>query len=90
MAAKMRMAARNRGIEIAISARSEGEIANYRNDIDALMVGPHLSGYIDDLKERYKEDFAVILMKKEYYANLDGDKAVDHLLEELENYSKSK
>ena len=25
----------------------------------------------------------IILMKKEYYGNLDGEKAIEHLLEEL-------
>jgi PTS system cellobiose-specific IIB component len=83
MSAKMRLAARKKGIDLNASARAESEIMNYIEDVDAIMVGPHLSVFYDDLKERYDEQCAVILMKKDYYGKLDGDKALDHLLEEL-------
>ena len=86
MAAKMRMAAKQRGLDITVTARSESEIPNYVGFIDALLVGPHLKGVCEDAREHYGQDFAVILMKKEFYAVLDGDKALDHLLEELERY----
>ena len=90
MAAKMRYAAKDRGLKINITARSEGEIVNYVGEIDAVMIGPHLYGYYEDLKERFDEDFAVIMMDKDYYANLDGDKAIDHLLKEIKGYSERK
>ena len=90
MAAKMRLAARDRGLDLVITARSESEISNYNEEIDALMVGPHLSDIYESTRKHYEKDFAVILMKKEYYSTLDGNKAIDHLLSELEEYSKSK
>ncbi|MBQ6334581.1 MAG: PTS sugar transporter subunit IIB [Erysipelotrichaceae bacterium] len=90
MAAKMRMAAKEKRLTINIRARSEGEIGNYLGDIDALMVGPHLEGDYERLKKIYKDEIAVILMEKDYYAKLDGKKAVEHLLRELEEYSKEK
>lgn len=83
MAAKMRLAAKTRGLDINIKARSESEIMNYVGDIDAIMVGPHLSQYYEDLKSRYEEECRIIQMDKDYYASLDGDKAIDHLLREL-------
>ena len=83
MAAKMRYAAREKGLDLNITARAESEIINYREDVDAIMVGPHLSGYYDDLKKEFSQDCAVILMKKDYYGSLDGEKAIAHLEEEL-------
>lgn len=84
MAANMRKAAAKLGLEIDIKARSESEIDNYIDEIDALMVGPHL-GYIleeiDDYIQGY--DVKVILMKPEYYSSLDGEKAIEHLMEKM-------
>ena len=84
MAAKMRVAARNRDIELDVKARSESEVVNFIGDVDAIMIGPHLSVWYEDMKNRYSENCTVILMKKEYYSKLDGDKAIDHLLKELD------
>lgn len=84
MAASMRKAASKEGLEIDIKARSETEIGIYIDEIDALMVGPHLSYILDEVEE-YKNgrDFKVILMKPEYYSTLDGTKAIKHLMEEM-------
>ena len=84
MAAKMRVAARKRNIDLGITARSESEISNYIGDIDAIMVGPHLADYFQTVKDYYGEECLVILMEKAYYGKLDGDKAIDHLLEEMD------
>ena len=84
MAAKMRVAAKKRNIDLGITARSESEISNYIGDIDAIMVGPHLADYFETVKESYGEECPVILMEKTYYGRLDGDKAIDHLLNEME------
>ena len=85
MATNMRRAAVARGVDMDIKARSESEIENYVDEIDALMVGPHLA-YILDEGEEYigDNDVKVILMKPEYYSTLDGDKALDHLIAEME------
>ena len=84
MAAKMRVAARKRNIDLGITARSESEISNYIGDIDAIMVGPHLADYYQTVKDHYGEECLVILMEKAYYGRLDGDRAIDHLLQEME------
>lgn len=83
MATNMRKAAAVRGIEADIKARSESEIENYIDEIDVLMVGPHLAYILDEVEEYTGgNEIKVILMKPEYYSTLDGDKAVDHLLAE--------
>ena len=85
MATNMRRAAVARGVEMDIKARSESEIENYVDEIDALMVGPHLAYILDEVEEYIGDnDVKVILMKPEYYSTLDGDKALDHLIAGME------
>lgn len=84
MAANMRKAAGKQGLEIDIKARSESEIESYIDEIDALMVGPHLAYIMDEVEDYIHDtDVKVILMKAEYYSTLDGDKAITHLMEEM-------
>ena len=85
MAAKMRLAAKKKKIDLNVSARAESEIVNFICDVDAIMIGPQLSVYYEEVKERYSEECAVILMKKEYYSTLNGDEAIEHLLQEIGN-----
>jgi PTS system cellobiose-specific IIB component len=81
MAANIRKAAASRDMKISVKARGEAEIENYIEEIDALMVGPHLSYILDEIEEyTHGNDVKVILMKAEYYSTLDGEKALDHLL----------
>ena len=85
MAANMRKAASKMGLNLSIKARSESEIESYIDEIDALMVGPHLAYILDEIEEyTHGNDVKVILMKAEYYSTLDGEKAVKHLLSEME------
>jgi PTS system cellobiose-specific IIB component len=84
MAANIRKAAAAKKVEINIKARGESEIENYIDEIDALMVGPHLAYIMDEIEE-YTGGKAVkvILMKPEYYSTLNGDMALEHLLSEM-------
>ena len=84
MAANMRKAASAQGLDISIKARSESEIENYIDEIDALMVGPHLAYILDEVEDYIGDnDVKVILMKGEYYSTLNGEKAIEHLMEEM-------
>ena len=84
MAANMRKAASKQGLEIDIKARSESEIENYIDEIDALMVGPHLAYVMDEVEEyTHGAKVKVILMKPEYYSTLNGEKAIALWTEEI-------
>jgi PTS system cellobiose-specific IIB component len=84
MAANMRKAASKQGLDIDIKARSESEIENYIDEINVLMVGPHLAYILDEVEEyTHGEDVKVILMKPDYYSVLNGEMAIAHLLEEM-------
>ena len=84
MAANIRKAATKQGVSLEITARGESEIENYIDEIDALMVGPHLAYIMDEIDEYVAgHDVKIILMKPEYYSTLDGEKALEHLLTEV-------
>ncbi|MEH7304182.1 PTS sugar transporter subunit IIB [Neobacillus drentensis] len=84
MASNIRKAAAKRNLDINIKARGEAEIENYIDEIDALMVGPHLAYILDEIEE-YIGDAAVkvLLMKPSYYSTLDGEAALEDLLKEF-------
>lgn len=82
MAANMRKAVAAHGYNIKVTARSESEIANFIDETDVIMVGPHLSYVFDDIDSFVGDDaVTVILMKPEYYSSLDGEVAVQHLVD---------
>jgi cellobiose PTS system EIIB component len=84
MAANMRKAATARGFDVSIVARGESEIENYIEDIDVLMVGPHLSYLLAETESLISgRDVKMILMEKSYYSTLDGEKAIEHLLKNI-------
>lgn len=84
MAANIRKAAIAQGLELDIKARGESEIENYIEEIDALMVGPHLAYVLDEIEDyTLGRDVKVILMKADYYSTLNGEKALEHLLSEM-------
>ena len=85
MAANMRKAAKKAGLDYKIQARSEAELREYADEIDALMVGPHLKAEFDAIKSEVPDKVKVILMKPDYYSILDGKSAIDDLKTQLEN-----
>ncbi|MFV5783806.1 PTS sugar transporter subunit IIB [Pediococcus acidilactici] len=83
MAANMRKAAKKAGLDYKIQARSEAELNDYANDIDVLMVGPHLKSEFEALQKNVPDKVVTILMKPDYYSILDGAAAVEHIKSEV-------
>ncbi|HIY93681.1 PTS sugar transporter subunit IIB [Companilactobacillus sp. HBUAS56275] len=80
MAVSMRKVAKKKGLDYQIKARSESELENYLAETDVIMIGPHLSFMEAEIKQLVTgTDKKVILMNSDYYATLDGEKALDHL-----------
>ncbi|MDR1301224.1 MAG: PTS sugar transporter subunit IIB [Treponema sp.] len=80
MAANMRKEAAKQGLDWEITARSEGEVENYVDEANCIMVGPHLAYLVDELMERYKNrDIKIALMNKSYYSTLNGAAALKHI-----------
>ncbi len=81
MAKAVRQAAKDRGLDWGVQARSDSVVEDYIDQIDLLLVGPHLAYMLDDLKEiaePYGVDVRVI--PKQPYGNLDGDAVCDYVL----------
>lgn len=86
MAANMRKAAKKRALDYKIQARSESELESYVNEIDILMIGPHLAYMEQEVKSLVDPArVTVILMQPDYYSILDGNQALDHLQKVLES-----
>ena len=84
MAANMRKASKELGYDFDVEARGSSEIESHIDDVDVIMVGPHMEYIMDEAKELTEgTGVKAILMKPDYYSHLDGKKAIEHLLEEL-------
>jgi PTS system cellobiose-specific IIB component len=89
MAANLRKAAKIANIDMKVIARSESEIEDYIEEIDAIMIGPHFAHILDETKELAEEyKVSVLVMKKEYYKTLDGQMALNHLISVLKEEGK--
>jgi PTS system cellobiose-specific IIB component len=80
LAANIRKAATRQGVDMVVMARSETEIEEYVDEVNCILVGPHLSYLFDDLVEQYKDrDIKIAITEKTYYSTLDGDAALNHI-----------
>ena len=81
MATNINKAAKKRGINCKVKARSQNEVDSYIDEIDCIIVGPHLKYAVPELEDKANgKNVKVAIMKKSYYAMLDGEKALGHIL----------
>ena len=81
MAANIRKAASARGMEIKVEARSEASVEDYVDEIDCLMIGPHLAQIVEEMEEVCAgHDVKIAVVDKDAYARLNGEKALDQIL----------
>ena len=81
MAANIRKAAAARGLSITVNARSESTVEDYVDEIDCLMIGPHLASTLPDMEEICEGyDVKVGVIEQAAYARLNGDAALDQIL----------
>lgn len=74
MAKNIRQAAKNKGIDVSVKARSDSEVEAYIEEIDLLLVGPHLKYMLDDLKkEADPYNVPVEIIEESSYGSLDGE-----------------
>ncbi|MDR1249465.1 MAG: PTS sugar transporter subunit IIB [Treponema sp.] len=80
VAANIRKEAKKQGLDMTVAARSETEIDSYIDEINCILLGPHLSYLFEDLKEQYKDrNIKIGVMEKSYYSTLDGAAAIKHI-----------
>lgn len=84
MAKKIRQAAKARGYILTAKARGDAEAEEYLEEIDCLLVGPHLHYMLHDLEEMAEPyGVPVRLISEEIYGSLDGEKVIDFLEKEF-------
>lgn len=84
MAKNIRNAAKKRGMEISVKARSDSEVEDYIEEIDLLMVGPHLKYMLHDLEDIADPyDVPVRIIDEDAYGSLDGDAVLDAIIQVL-------
>lgn len=84
MASSMRRAAKKLGVDAEIHARSDAEIDDNLNQIDVLLLGPHLKYMEGEVKARAQSSkVQVAVIPQEVYGTLDGAKAIEIVLELL-------
>jgi PTS system cellobiose-specific IIB component len=85
LATSIRKAAKAKGLELEINARSESEVENYIDDVDLMMVGPHRAYLKDDLEKEYPDNGVKFgICDKSYYSSMDGEAALEHFQKIME------
>lgn len=81
MAAAIRKAAKKRGEEVTVKASSESQLDERINEIDYLLIGPHLSYMLEELEKHTKEkNVKVAVIPQATYGTLNGERALDLIL----------
>lgn len=84
LAQKARKAAKKRGLDASIEARSESEAPQYFSSVDILLLGPHYASYREEMAEMAKPfNVPVVVIPQDIYGMLDGDKLLDLALANL-------
>lgn len=80
MAKNIRKAAKAKGKDVNVKARSDSELDEYIEEIDLLLVGPHLKYMMSDLVAvTAPHNVPVELIKEEAYGSLDGDAVLEQI-----------
>ncbi|WP_445622901.1 PTS sugar transporter subunit IIB [Lacticaseibacillus paracasei] len=78
MAAAIRKAAKKKGEEISVKAASEAQLDDRLDEIDTLLIGPHLAYIKDDVVNKIKgKNIKVAIIPQLIYGSLNGAKALD-------------
>lgn len=81
----MRKAAKAHGTDVQIKAVSDIEILNYINDIDLLMIGPHIKHRLPEFEAALSgKDVVLGVIDPKKYSRLDGEGVLKDALVLLE------
>lgn len=85
LAQSMRKAAKRKGVEISIIARSEAELKRHLNTIQILLIGPHLSYMKKDIEREVEgHDIKVEVIPQKIYGTINGEQALTLVLNLME------
>lgn len=79
LAQSMKKAAKKRKLPVSIKAASESSIDSYIDDADVLLVGPHMTYSIENIRKKAEEkDVPMAVIPEEIYGSLDGDRLLEY------------
>lgn len=85
LASSMRKAAKKKGLMMDIFAKSESDVDNFKNDIQILLLGPHLKYLEEEIKERIAGTSVKLdVIENTIYGSLNGELAVEKVLQMME------
>lgn len=78
MAASMRKAAKKKGEEVTVKAASESQLESVIDQIDYLLIGPHLAYKEDEIRKKTDgKNVKVAIIPQLIYGALNGEKALE-------------
>lgn len=82
VALRMRKSAESRGLTMTITAGTESDLGYGLAGVDVLLIGPHLAGLYDDVREHANQaGIGVVLLPATIFAARDGEEALDLALD---------
>lgn len=92
LARNVRIALKKRGLEneYSVIARSDSELEEYIDEIDMLLIGPHLK-YLYPEEKKYCEEHGnipVYVIDQKTYGGLNGEAIVDFIVEKFNENTK--
>lgn len=79
MAQAIKKAAKKRGIDAEVTARSANQIENFLNGTDAVLIAPHLQAEASAIAKTCGS-VPTVVIDRTAYGTLDGNKALDQAL----------
>lgn len=85
IAQKTRKAAKTKGIDAKVEARSESEVSEYFSYIDILMLGPHYSSQQEEFAQQAEPyHVPVAVVPSNLYGKMDGEGILEFALKAIE------
>ncbi|WP_125705218.1 PTS sugar transporter subunit IIB [Lacticaseibacillus daqingensis] len=80
LAQKTRQAAKKQKRDLHIDARSESQVAQYLNNIDVLLLGPHFANQLGTYQEMTADrNITVAVIPANIYGTLDGGALINFI-----------
>jgi len=84
IAQSMRKAAKIRNLEAKIKAVSDAELMDFADEIDVLMIGPHLKCREEEIREKLTGfNISIGIIDKNFYGSMNGEGVLDQALDLL-------
>ena len=82
LVSKMRISAKEQGIDCDIHAIAESEVDEYKKDFDVLLLGPQIRFLFSKLNSKFgDEGIPVSIISTVDYGTMNGEKVLKHALD---------